>query len=393
MKPIRVLQLFFGFTIEGPLGGGAERFGIELSRALDKTQVQSLACSLWNFNTPFEKEWRNMLQLEGIPTFTGAAWEESSPYRAFYKAVKGLKNQLAGQSIDIIHSHTQFTDVAAILVKHTLNAKVLIRTVHNEREWPKQQLWRRLILTDWVYPLIFDIETGVSKQVVTNLNNRSGARLLKKEARCIYNAINLQRFENLQIDCLSKKRDLNLPEDAIIIGSIGRLAQQKGYTFLIQAAQKVIDYLPQARFIIIGGGDLHNELITQIHSLGLDGKVILTGPQKNIESLIAIMDVFALSSLWEGLPTTILESFAMGVPVVATDVSGSRELIKSEYNGLLVPPANATSLAKAIIKISTEKEFAFQLAQNAKNTLNHFTISQVASQYTEIYLNTMGTNF
>ncbi len=383
MEPIRVLEMFMGFAVEGPLGG-AERFGIELCHALDKTEIQPIACGLWDFGTPFEKQWLESLQAANIPAFTTAKWQESSPYQAFQQALKGLKTALAGQTVDIIHSHTQFTDVAALLLKRTLKAKALIRTVHNEREWPKRWL-RQLILTNWLYPIMFEVEVGVSKQVVTNLNHRPGARLMGKTALCIHNSINLRRFEKLQVDKTAKKHELGLPAQAMVIGSVGRLTPQKGYAIFIESAQKVLAHLPQAIFIIVGGGELQPALTAQIQALGLEDKIILTGPQKNIESLIAIMDVFVSSSLWEGLPTVILESFALGVPVVATNVSGSRELITSAYNGLLVPPTDAIKLAESIIKVLTEKEFACQLSQHAKKVLLDFTIPQIASQYLELY--------
>jgi glycosyltransferase involved in cell wall biosynthesis len=382
-KPIRVLEMFMGFALEGPLGG-AERFGIELCQALDKNEVQPIACGLWDFGTPYEQRWIDSLEKAGIPAFTTAVWNNKSSYLGFWLALNGLKRKLAGQQVDIIHSHTQFTDVAALIFRRILKARALIRTVHNEREWHKRPL-RRLMLTNWVYPLTFDVEVGVSLQVVNNLNERPGARIKRKQAICIYNSVNVKRFENIKTDRVAKKGQLNLPEDGIIIGSVGRLYPQKGYSFLIKAAKHVCERVPQARFVIIGDGELANELTTLINDLDLTGKVILIGPRSDIESLFAIMDIFVSSSLWEGLPTVILESFAANVPVIATDVSGSRELIRSGYNGLLVPPQDIDKLAEAILQLLAQPTLALKMRQNAKTRLAEFTIPHVAHQYMWLY--------
>jgi hypothetical protein len=169
---IRVLEIISGFAVEGPLGG-IERFGIDLCRALDRTRLEPIACGLWSYGTPLEWRWVNQLVGEGIEAFIAATWAEDAPYRSFWRALRGIRTALAGQRVDIIHSHCQFGDVAALLLRRALGAQVVMRTVHNEREWVKRPL-RRLVLTNWLYPLAFDAEIGVSQGVVDNLNQSLG---------------------------------------------------------------------------------------------------------------------------------------------------------------------------------------------------------------------------
>ena len=384
MRPIRVLQLFKGYAVEGPLGG-IERFGIELCRELNQiAHVEPIACGLWAYGTPYEHNWLDLLLEEGIQAFTAAEWDEAHPYRGFREALAGLKAKLRGQQVDIIHSHSQFADIAALMMKRSLKAKAVIRTVHNELEWARRPL-RRLILTNWLYPWLFAREAGVSQQVVANLNRRPGARFKHSQALCIYNSINLRRFEGRQVDRIAKKNELGLPAEAIVIGSVGRLSQQKGYSFLIQAAAQVCQQKPEARFVIAGGGELAADLAAQIDHLKLGNQVLLTGPRRDIEELYGIMDLFVLPSLWEGLPTVILESFASNVPVIATDVSGSRELIKSGHNGVLVSPKDVDALVEAILTVLSQPALALTMSKNAKAQIETFTIPYVAKQYTDLY--------
>ena len=253
---IRVLELINGFAVEGPLGG-IERFGIELVRALDHTRVEPTLCGLWRFGTPYEESHVEQLCDREIRAFFAADWDEAHPYRSFLRAWRGMRHQLAQQRFDIIHSHCQFGDGLAILLARQLHAHALVRTVHNEREWPKRP-GRRLFLTNFLYPLVFRQEFGVSRQVAGNLTARPVARLLRRRGQCMHNAVNLERFSSPKPQNIRQivRRALGLPPQAILIGSIGRLTQQKGYSVLLESASTVLKEIPDAHIVIVGEGEL-----------------------------------------------------------------------------------------------------------------------------------------
>lgn len=385
MDRIRVLEIIHGLAVEGPLGG-IERFGVELVRALDPTRIEPVLCGLWRYGTPHELPRKRRLQEEGISAFLAAAWDEQHPYRAFTDAWRGARSQLKGQTVDLIHSHCQFGDGIAVLLARPLKAKALLRTVHNEREWPRRA-GRRVLLTNILYPLLFDLEMGVSQRVADNLNRRPLARLTGRAARCMYNAVNLERFgRSADRDSRERKRaEFGIPIDAPLIGSVGRLTAQKGFGFLIEAATQVLAELPNARLLIVGDGELRSELQSQVEALGIAGSVQLTGPRHDIDELLPEFDLFVSSSLWEGLPTVILESMAAGVPVVATDVSGTRELVRDQVTGLLVPPGNVTALAAAMIRALRQGSDASAWVERALDRVQDFSISAVAKQHVETY--------
>jgi len=171
------------------------------------------------------------------------------------------------------------------------------------------------------------------------------------------------------VDRLAKRRGLGLKREALVVGAVGRLTKQKGYAILLDAAALVLKKLPQTRFLIIGSGELQGELKRHAQSLGINTKVIFTGARKDIEELIAVMDVFVSSSLWEGLSTAVLESMAVKVPVVATRVSGSSELIQHGRTGLLVPPGDPKSLADGIMLLLTNRQKAISMSIEAYRRL------------------------
>ena len=380
-----MLELINGFAIEGPLGG-IERFGIELVRALDHTRVEPTLCGLWRFGTPYEESHVEQLCASGIQAFFAADWDEAHPYRSFLRAWRGIRHQLALQRFDIIHSHCQFGDGLAILLARQLHAHALVRTVHNEREWPKRP-GRRLFLTNLLYPLVFRQEFGVSRQVVGNLNTRPVARLLRRSGQCMHNALNLERFSSPQPGNIRQeiRRALRLPVQTILIGTIGRLTQQKGYSVLLHAARAVLEEIPAAHILIVGEGELRDALESLTEQLSIGHATHLLGARDDIEELLAAMDLFVSSSLWEGLPTVILEAMASGVPIVATDVSGTRELVRDGVTGRLVPAGDAALLAQAIVSALQDVGHTHEMVKGARALVQDFSIEQVAQQHVEAY--------
>lgn len=386
MKPIRVLQIISGFAIEGPLGG-IERFGVELTQALAAGgRVEPLVCGMWAYQTPYEVAWLSRLQAQGIDAFMPAVWDDHSPYNSFWRAWQGARRHLQGQQVDIIHSHCQFGDGLALLLKRELRPEALVRTVHNEREWGKRPL-RHLLLTNGLYPFLFQQELGVSQQVVDNLNQRPLAKRLGRTAVLAYNALNLSRFANVQVDRAEKRRELGLPPNAPIIGSVGRLTEQKAYDLFLEAAALVKAHLPEVYFLLVGDGPLAADLQKQAEELGLSPHITFAGARADVEELLQIMDVFVNSSRWEGLPTVMLESMAARIPVVATDVSGNRELARDGENGRLVPPNDPSALAQAVQEMlelpSDQRQIMCQTAFDLVK--DNFSIIQIAKQHETLY--------
>jgi glycosyltransferase involved in cell wall biosynthesis len=210
--------------------------------------------------------------------------------------------------------------------------------------------------------------------------------LLRRQATCLYNAIDLERFGSAKADPVEKRRSLRLPVDALVIGTVGRLTEQKGYGFLVEAAAPVLQRLPDAYFLIVGDGELRQTLMDQASRLGIASRVVFTGPRSDVEELLMCMDLFVSSSLWEGLPTAIMESMAAGVPVVATDIPGTRELIQNQVTGWLSPAANSQALADTIIAALNSPALRREIARRASEAIQRFSIAAVAERYEALYL-------
>ncbi len=379
------MQVIKSFNIESG-GGGTERFAIELAKALDSKRFEVSICGLWDYSTEQEQVRIRRLESMGLPAFSVAHWDDRYPYRNMLLAMRGLRSACHNRSVDIVNAHSEFADVAILSLWNPSRRPTLIRTLHypSGTEWINQP-FRRYLFSYFLLPLILDVEIGVSQRLVDQLNERKIAKLLGRKAHRIYNAVNLERFVNVSIDAAEKRNSLKLPSDALIVGTIGRLSDQKGYSYLIEAAKTVLMEKPQVFFLIIGEGELFDQLRNQAGQKGISDHIIFTGGRSDIEELFACMALFVSSSCWEGLPTVILESMGAGIPVVATDIPGTRDLIREGQNGWLVPPKDASALATAILNALNDVSLRRVFAKQAREDVRSFSIKTIAAEYQTIY--------
>lgn len=382
---IRVYEIVSSFDIEGG-GGGLTRFALTLSRNLNPQRFQPVVCALWDRGSEIERQHIEELQKDGIEAFCCAAWDEQHPYRSFYRAYQGLRTLLLANPADILHSHSEFSDMAVIFLKLAGKAPVLVRTMHNELRaiWKRRPL-RRLVFSQILDPLLFDLELGVSQFIKENLDGRWLARRLNRTAWAVPNALDIHRFQGETTLRLKTRRDLGIPDDAFVVGSVGRLARQKGYDVLVAAAAEVAKTYPEVRFVIVGDGIEAQVLRQQVNDLGLAEQVIFTGQRSDVEALLSAMDLFVCSSRWEGLSTVLMEAMATGIPIVATDIPGNRELLRDGENAWLVPTEDAQTLAMALKKTVRNPDLIHELAKQARMDVHAFGIEAVAAQHELLY--------
>jgi glycosyltransferase involved in cell wall biosynthesis len=379
----RVVQVIYGLGVEA---GGAGRFAMEIARRLDPEMFEAKVLALWTQGQDLEDSRRAQMHAHGVETFTAAAWDPSSPYGSFLAAVRGMRQVFYSQPPDILHSHSEFGEMALLPFAFTRPRPWLLRTVHNghPREWRKRPL-RRLLLSNFLNPLLFDREIGVNRGITSRLGQRLVARLRRRKGLFIPNAIDLARFPPNPPNPAPIRRELGLPEDALVVGTMGRLAEGKGFEDLLHAASRVCEQIPQTRFVFVGDGELWEPLHALVDHLGLNEQVLFTGPRDDVERILAAFDLFVSPSYWEGLSTVILESMAAGVPVVATDIPGSREIIKNEQVGWLVPPRSPSALSEQIQQALLQPEARERTSRQALAHISNFSIEAVVQQHEALY--------
>jgi glycosyltransferase involved in cell wall biosynthesis len=148
----------------------------------------------------------------------------------------------------------------------------------------------------------------------------------------------------------------------------------------------VISNYPDAMLYIVGDGELKNELISLVHDLNLTRHIKFLGLRNNVPALLRQWDLFVLPSLWEGFPTVVMEAMISEVPVIATNIPGTKELVVNGETGFLVPEKDPGSLSETIINVFNNPDLTSQLVQNAKKQVEKYNMQNIAKAYYQLFL-------
>lgn len=378
MTDLRVLQIIKGLDIGG-LNGGAERFSVDLSEQLINIGCEVDLCVFFRTHTKAEDDWLVRLKEIGLPVQFATNWSGPNRLGSYISGFMTLKRFVEGKGHNVFHSHFQQGTYAALWLRNKLNIPVVLRTAHNIVEWEPGFIGKaKEAISDFIYPRFLDAEAGVSEEITKKLSERYPTRGTRLQPTLIYNGINLPSVKSISLEPEMVKKTFT-------IGSVGRLAEQKGYTHLLAAIPQVMRRHPEVTLVLLGDGELRSELEAQVRQLDLENRVTLAGQVNDVLERLEGFDLFVSSSLWEGLPTAIMEAMAVGVPVIATDIPGSREMIFHKENGWLVPPADPSSLAYAINELIENPQLRQQLSQVGKQSVKQYSMSEIAKSYKDLF--------
>ena len=174
--------------------------------------------------------------------------------------------------------------------------------------------------------------------------------------------------------------------EGYIIGSIGRLSTEKGYTYLVEALRLLVNKGINAKLVLMGDGYLREELELQAARSGIADRVLFTGYVYNARQCIPFFNVYAISSLTEGLPITLLEAMQYRTPIVATAVGGIPDVITDKQDGLLVKPCDPTMMAEALHTICSDSQYSKKMTENAYRKLTvSYSSRTMAAEYVKLY--------
>lgn len=212
------------------------------------------------------------------------------------------------------------------------------------------------------------------------------------EARChtIYNGIDMALFSDLpaKIEC---RRRFKLPAEGRLVGTVGRLVAVKNHALLLRAFASVTKKAPDAHLAIAGEGELRNRLVALAADLGLSDSVSFLPATPDIAQFYGALDCFVLSSASEGLPLTLLEAMAAGVPCVCTCVGGIPEVIEDGRSGFVVPKGSAEALSDRIAGVLLDPDAAVGPAKRGRSTIRErFTIAGCVAETERLYTEVLG---
>jgi sugar transferase (PEP-CTERM/EpsH1 system associated) len=204
----------------------------------------------------------------------------------------------------------------------------------------------------------------------------------------MYNGVDTRRFAPCIQTRLAMRRELGLPEDSFVVGAVGRLVPIKDHQTLLKAAMRLLARGIDVRVLLVGTGPERERLQATATAAGaLEGRVCFAGDSDRVPGMLNAMDVFVLPSLNEGMSNTLLEAMACGLPVLATNVGGTPEIIEDKINGGLFAPGDFEWLANKLQLLASDPSLIHQLGTAARNrAIESFSLSRMLESYRSFYL-------
>lgn len=295
--------------------------------------------------------------------------ENKSP-AVILSILRTLNGIVEREKITMIHTHHRMAAFYSRIMRKNRGI-IVINTSHNtfsnKRAFTRFALKRAELV-------------ACGEKVAENLTGFFG--LSDRPIRVIRNAVKPHDKTAPEPDTLKRLRE----EGCFLVGNIGRLSEQKGFEYFLQAASVVIKKHENARFIVVGDGERRERLERLAGELGLSEKVLFLGYRSDARAIIGALDLVVLSSLWEGLPLTPIEAFAAGRTVVATAVDGTTEIVADGINGFLVPKADGEALADRICRIISDPPLRTGFEKAALETYRReFSYERFSGEYLSLY--------
>jgi len=347
--------------------GGAEQMVIRLAAGLDRRRFAPLIVCL-NTPGPFAEQAARE-GLEVIALHKRGPWD--------LRVLFGLAALMRTRRIDVVHTHLWGANLWGRSAARFAKVPVVITTEHNVDIWkPTYYFMLDRFLARWTSKLI-----GVSQQVRDFYEARGVGR---GRWDVIYNGVAVPSGTPRGRD--GRYAALGISSEEPVVGWVGRFVSAKAPERFVEVVARALERIPTLRALMVGDGPLRPHIEAQLRRLGLEGRISITGMRHDVPELLRGMDALVFSSEREGFSMAMLEAMAAGVPVVATRVGGTPELIESGVSGILVPPGNPQALADETVALLQDSWKARAMTWAARERVQQqFSLRRMIEAHEAIY--------
>jgi len=299
---------------------------------------------------------------------------------AFIRLYRLIKRE----GYDLVHTNSSKAGIVGRWAAWLAGVPVILHTVHGwgHHDYQHVLVRKAFILLERATAAITDRLVVVSsRNIEKGLADRIGH---SHKYVTIRSGIELERFSKPRHDRASMRAQIGIPTTAPVVGTVTRLSPQKAPLDFVAAAISVARALAEAHFVIVGDGPLRSEVEQKIATAGLQDRFHLLGLRRDVADILAAFDVFALSSLWEGLPRVLPQAMAASLPIVATAIDGNAEIVIDGENGILVPPHDCEKLSRAILALLRDSQTAARMGSNGRRRVYEFSAEKMVSDYDQL---------
>jgi glycosyltransferase involved in cell wall biosynthesis len=363
---VKVLHLLRALRV-----GGLEEVVVNLVNGLSERGVECHVGCLVE-----EGPWRSRVRDQGL-------WVGRLEEQGRLRCVFSLASYLRRNRIELLHTHNSQAHLFGVAA-HCLTGVPVVHTKHGQN-WPDDPWWvwksrQASRLTRKIVAVSADIE-----RIVTGVESVPAAKVTT-----IRNGIDVQRFSLPNAERVAARQRsraaAGIPEDAFVVGTVGRLAWEKNYELLVKAFSTFARGVPAAHMVLVGEGPYRERIQSAAVQANLESCCHLVGQQDQVADWLAAMDTFVLSSRTEGTSITLLESSASGVACIVTDVGGNAEIVSDGVTGLVVPPDNERALSRALVSLYGDAALRARLGWAAREKVaTDYSVEKMVSQYMQLY--------
>lgn len=314
-----------------------------------------------------------------------------NPVSDFISFIK-LRNFIKKEKFHSVHTYTTKAGFIGRLAAKTAGVPIVIHTIF---ELPQNSA--RNPLLKFLYQKMEQTAAKWADFLITisnfNLNQILQCKVADKEKlHLIPEGIAPEIYERAKINPAEKKKELNLPLDSFVIGTVARLEAAKGHTYLLKAFNELLLSMESFQdtslshikdklyLVLIGKGRLEESLKEEAKKLGIADRVIFTGFRDDMREILQTFNIFALPSLWEGQGVVLLEAMYYGIPVAASRVGGITDVVEEGVSGLLFPPANPQAISEALLQLASDPAKAEQMGMEGRKRVFKLFLDEDANK-------------
>ncbi len=339
--------------------GGGQKFVMDLAQKLDKNKFQVRVLVFYKKNNSV---FDLFAEKNGIDTVY--LDKQVGLDIGFFKQVKKALKEYAP---DVIHTNL---DSLLYLLPFYKRKQIKIHTIHTLAE--KEAIGLQRVVRFIAYKIVNVKPIGISDTVADSIAAEHG--IPREAIDIVYNGVDCARYD------LPKKES-----STINFVTVGTIYYVKNYDFLIDCFYNVCQKYDNLHLSILGDGILRQELENKIKKLDLVDKVTITGVVSDVEIYLSKADIYVATSLFEGLPLSMLEAMSAGLPIISTNVGGVKDIIRDGENGILVESGNENAYTKAMEQMISDSEKRLSYARKSKQLSKNYDIRQMVEGYEKIY--------